>query len=253
MHYLIMINLKQEPYWLVVFIYVNHGVIIQKFKTMLYLTQCTYMYMLGGNGHLVLMIRWNFLIFRTVIYKHLDSWKSIVGNQRLIIRFVPAMERGTKSNQLWVSSKVKNQTLYNRQCHIFCGNLCSNTGQYQYTESYISLMQLHVLSAEPIVQNYIKTLPRCILSIHRGKAGYWVSRERRSVLLSNVGTGRHIHDWRRHDFLQHWACARLQSFPVWTSDLSVCFCDVCLDGIFLHYCLDVKWFASERFVGAGWK
>lgn len=56
------------------------------------------------------------------------------------------MERGTKSNQLWVSSKVKNQTLYNRQCHIFCGNLCSNTGQYQYTESYISLMQLHVQS-----------------------------------------------------------------------------------------------------------
>lgn len=57
MHYLIMINLKQEPNWLVVFIYVDHGVIIQKFKTMLYLTQCTYMYMLGGNGHLVLMIR----------------------------------------------------------------------------------------------------------------------------------------------------------------------------------------------------
>lgn len=162
------------------------------------------------------------------------------------------MERGTKSNQPWVSSKVKNQTLYNRQCHIFCANLCSSKGQYQYTESHISLMQLQSL-LNRLFKIVSKHYQKCILSIHRGKAGYWVSRERRSVLLSDVGTGRHIHDWRRHDFLQHWACARLQSFPVWTSDLPICFCDVCLNGIFLHHCLDVKWFASKRFVGAGWE
>lgn len=103
------------------------------------------------------------------------------------------------------------------------------------------------VSAEPIVNN-IKTLPRSTLSFYRRKAGHWMSRERRSLLLSNVGTGRHLHHWRRHDLLQHWACPRLQSFPIWTSDLPVCFCDVCSDGIFLHYCFDVKWPASERFV-----
>lgn len=147
------------------------------------------------------------------------------------------MERGTKRNQPWISKNVEQQTMsYFVRIYVL---IKDNTSIPK------AIFNATTVSAEPIVNN-IKTLPRSTLSFYRRKAGHWMSRERRSLLLSNVGTGRHLHNWRRHDLLQHWACARLQSLPVRTSDISIRFCYVCSDIIFLHHFPDTQWPASHR-------